>query len=825
MKRDQAIHASVAPLLVLLLGLWLGLLPRPAGLLAEDAFTCKTVQYRNPAEPDKAGWLVREEKGRQLTVHVGNNDAFDSIYIRVYGQAKWQALGFSRFLRLGRNWQDALKAAADACSEWTKKNAAPAQQQVVPPVQSAPQPPVLAEMVVEQRHLVREKAQFRVSARAEYRDIGAFRPGDITFTVRAQPGRGRNDLSWTLRPGDREVRQQGNLLLLEFQGEIVRPGTYAVSVVLRDSRFRSGAHGSLAYEDRLRLTMQVQPPAAEIKEASGNVSLMRIEPATAAGGVRVKAGGRVHPRSRPDLVQDIEFLRGEWRPDPYAGEQHRWEKASSRFVYEGDKIAMWGERDRARIREFMDSGGVAGHSVDELIAVMSSGTSRVVLEWRSGLKGEAIWNPRQGMAEMSGEFVVGASRDTSGKWRQKWQELFGQGCQALFEQGVDAAKDEAVEWLLGFSPPSGGPYVSLFNFGAGDTAHDDLIYVRLNSRVYLRGGRGQVDLFTLEGRPELVDARTGRRTVVPAGQRATAKRGAVPTPRPFAGRDLVPPHWSAAPAARERADAKTPRPTIAGLPVTPAGVRFFESGKGMPPFAERKYRKRFFADEARYVNWELRLTYPAPGRRLKFQVSGVLLDSQGKELARPEWSSTLEKDWTDSHHPYGWGDDKPGFWKPGVYALRLYLDGREIARDSFEIVAGNGGAGTRIAALDADIVTFALFAGGRTPPPFAQRRFGDSFAARETRYINWHLQLAHRPRRSPLALAVETVWRRADGHEVARHSNPFTMPAGAAATVYDSGWGNDQGNFWQPGSYRVSLYLDGVEIASRSFKVTAGAAP
>jgi len=450
---------------------------------------------------------------------------------------------------------------------------------------------------------------------------------------------------------------------------------------------------------------------AAIKETSGNVAVKRIEPATATGGVRVKAGGKVHPSQNPDLLQDIASLTGDWQPDPYANPDQRWEKASNRFVYEGDKISLWGERDRTRIREFMSSGGSAGHSLDELIVVMSTGVSRVVLEWQDGLKGEAIWDPRPGTVNMSGEFIVGASRATSGKWLESWKSLFGQAVQVLFEQGVDQAKDQALEWLLGFSMPSGGPFVSLFDLGAGDTIHDDLVYMRLKSRVYIRGGRGQVEIFTLDGAPEIVDPRTSRRTVVRPGQVATVKRGTISSPRAFRTGDLIPAHWLREPAAERRSDPQ------------------------------------------RLVN------------------------------------------------------------------------GREAAGDSSKVMAKQGGINQRTACLNAAIVKFAFFAGERTPPAFAERRFRDVFSRQDTRYINWHLQLLHPANSRPTLFAIETVWRWSDGREVARHKNQFTMPAGAMETYYDSGWGNDQGDFWQPGSYRVSLYLDGVEIASGAFTVTGGGTP
>lgn len=85
--------------------------------------SCVIKEYRDPRNPNRAGWIVTEERGRQLTIHMGNVDAsFQAVYIRVHGEAKWNALGFAKWTRIGRNWQDALPEVQKMRREWLAKN-------------------------------------------------------------------------------------------------------------------------------------------------------------------------------------------------------------------------------------------------------------------------------------------------------------------------------------------------------------------------------------------------------------------------------------------------------------------------------------------------------------------------------------------------------------------------------------------------------------------------------------------------------------------------------------------------------------------------------
>jgi len=88
----------------------------------KGGYTCSTIKYRDPKKPNAAGWVVTQESGKVLTVHVGNRyDMYKTIFIRVKGIARWNSLGFMRFLRIGDHWNDAVEEARRTCQKWTSK--------------------------------------------------------------------------------------------------------------------------------------------------------------------------------------------------------------------------------------------------------------------------------------------------------------------------------------------------------------------------------------------------------------------------------------------------------------------------------------------------------------------------------------------------------------------------------------------------------------------------------------------------------------------------------------------------------------------------------
>ena len=68
--------------------------------------------------------------------------------------------------------------------------------------------------------------------------------------------------------------------------------------------------------------------------------------------------------------------------------------------------------------------------------------------------------------------------------------------------------------------------------------------------------------------------------------------------------------------------AGQPGTYIPSLNAKVTALYFFESGYNYEgaPYGKRNYKTEFQKSSTRYVNWELNLKYPKPGRRIDFEI-------------------------------------------------------------------------------------------------------------------------------------------------------------------------------------------------------------
>jgi hypothetical protein len=141
-----------------------------------------------------------------------------------------------------------------------------------------------------------------------------------------------------------------------------------------------------------------------------------------------------------------------------------------------------------------------------------------------------------------------------------------------------------------------------------------------------------------------------------------------------------------------RTDQLTPFPSgrmalsdILALQAKVTQIRFFESGEGIPPRNTRVYATRFDASTARYINIELDLEYPDPGRVVAVPVSCVYFNHDGTRQGDITWTIQVQP-WTRSWSTEnGWGWKNPGNWPSGTHRVECSAEGRVIAQGSFEI--------------------------------------------------------------------------------------------------------------------------------------------
>lgn len=113
--------------------------------------------------------------------------------------------------------------------------------------------------------------------------------------------------------------------------------------------------------------------------------------------------------------------------------------------------------------------------------------------------------------------------------------------------------------------------------------------------------------------------------------------------------------------------------------------RFFESGSSVPSSKERLYGKRFAKAQARHINWELDLKYPANPNRVNFNINEIWYSPNGTILTRQSVTTFADGGWTTSHYWHGWGWQEAGNWSIGDYRVDLYIEDKKIASDSFTI--------------------------------------------------------------------------------------------------------------------------------------------
>ena len=150
------------------------------------------------------------------------------------------------------------------------------------------------------------------------------------------------------------------------------------------------------------------------------------------------------------------------------------------------------------------------------------------------------------------------------------------------------------------------------------------------------------------------------------------------------GRELYPYGWT-----RTETQAGPPRfenaESIPSLQLTDAGLKFYEGGYGGVVFNERMYGSGFPKSSSRYINWELDLVHPAPGRRVDFQIEAVYYNPDGSEMGRSTINTFVEGHWLNSQHCQGRGWNEPGNWIPGRYRVDLFISGVKTASGEFGI--------------------------------------------------------------------------------------------------------------------------------------------
>lgn len=113
-------------------------------------------------------------------------------------------------------------------------------------------------------------------------------------------------------------------------------------------------------------------------------------------------------------------------------------------------------------------------------------------------------------------------------------------------------------------------------------------------------------------------------------------------------------------------------------------LRFFEFS-GETNHEKGNYSGLFSAEQARFINWELELTLPAPGKNIEFPVTQIFFYDSGEIFCIDTAIFSVEADWDQTYLEWGYGWEKPGEWKAGRYEVELYIAEHLLASGWFEV--------------------------------------------------------------------------------------------------------------------------------------------
>jgi hypothetical protein len=122
--------------------------------------------------------------------------------------------------------------------------------------------------------------------------------------------------------------------------------------------------------------------------------------------------------------------------------------------------------------------------------------------------------------------------------------------------------------------------------------------------------------------------------------------------------------------------------------------------------------------------------------------------------------------------------------------------------------------------LEASVVSLRFYASQTDKVvPMQARTYATGFSKGDTRYIWWELCLNNKAKRDrPVPLYIWVAWERPDGTEFTQ-SVAVTIPANLQQLCLSAFGQDNKPGGWVPGSYRVSIQIDDIEVARGSFEV------
>lgn len=146
----------------------------------------------------------------------------------------------------------------------------------------------------------------------------------------------------------------------------------------------------------------------------------------------------------------------------------------------------------------------------------------------------------------------------------------------------------------------------------------------------------------------------------------------VPTPAPTAIPEAAPiviaPSWA-----------------VPSLNAKVTDLRFFEKAAGdVPPHDQRVYSRQFAKSAARYIQWEINLSFPQREYAVSLLVKAIWHRPDGSQ-SEQQGTMIAKVGWSSMYYGLGWGSAEAGHWATGTHMVEIFIENQKVAAASFEI--------------------------------------------------------------------------------------------------------------------------------------------
>ncbi|HSB55435.1 MAG TPA: hypothetical protein VLD58_13830 [Gemmatimonadales bacterium] len=248
-----------------------------------------------------------------------------------------------------------------------------------------------------------------------------------------------------------------------------------------------------------------------------------------------------------------------------------------------------------------------------------------------------------------------------------------------------------------------------------------------------------------------------------------------------------------------------------------AGLRYFESGKGLLPFDKRVYGANFYVGTTRYMNLELHLGFPMPHPAAEFPLDCVFRQLGGGTVGRMHLEARIDAGTIGAYYPMGSGYDKPGRWAVGTYAVICQSGEKKLDVGDFNIVASEEeerpfqSAGGRV-------IRVRTFAGARGFTPENEGAYSSTFDASSLRGVGLSIEVSHKAIRDITGVRFSCVFWNSRG-VIGETGVRDVMQPGHTTEKFSIWTGFDTPGRWPPGRYNVECRELGKQLFQTQFDV------